>query len=259
MNFTKLLFLIFISITSSQIFAQAILIKVKKGTAMLGAQMITDASKSTELKSTDFVEVKSGALLIARQDVTVVELSTAKKYTYKDIASLIKSKKEKNSGGFVDVAFGDPIQKNGNNLEKGATSRGTSGFDHYYPQDNSKVSEPKIVFIVGNHQTKMESNIVLKNISSGKVYFDGIPTDNKFELANLPPGNYEWGYVISNKHHKAENLEFLNVFSVVAEKEAAEINKQIENYRKDLKQFSPELQKILLEEYCDTNHFYLKR
>jgi hypothetical protein len=257
-----MILLLLLLASASIITAQDILLKVKKGTVKIGSAMLTESSASSVIKAADIVDIQVGALVIARQDVIVVELHSGKKYTHANIADLIKKKKQASSGGFADVAFKDPIQKTVTLPQKGSSTRGLEGHykpDFYYPYDSMLVADTIIHFIIGNKETKVQGPVEIVNINTGETIFKELGKSNRFELVNLPEGDYSWSY-LSTYYTSTVNMEaqFNNLFSVASSKEKKELNKKIEALKKETKTFSHEMQKFLLLEYCVENHIYMK-
>ncbi len=261
--FNTIIKMILLLIASAPVIsAQDILLKVKKGTVKIGSAILTESSASSVIKVADIVDVQVGALVIARQDVIVVELHSGKKYTHANITDLIKKKKQSSSGGFADVAFKDPIQKTASIPQKGSSTRGIEAHykhDFYYPYDSMMVADTIIHFIIGNKETKIQGPIEIVNSNTGETIFKEINKSNRFELSNLPEGDYVWSY-LSTYYTATENLEtqFSNIFTVASSKEKKEINKKIEQLKKEIKSFGLEMQKFLLLEYCVENHIYMK-
>lgn len=244
------------------VFAQDIGIKVKKGTAKLGNNSLLETSPTAIMKSSDWLEVQPNALVVARQENTVIELVSGKKYTYTDIMSLLKKKKAGTEADFTSVAFKDPVQKNNPTPLQGTFTRGgLLGFnpDFFYPYDNMLVLDAGLDLLIGNADTKITSPVILKNKATGTVIYEGQPKDNRIVLSELPEGEYEWSYSI--EYYTATDkvqMDFQNVFTVPAAKVKKERAKKLNAVKKQLRGFSPEMQEVLLLEYCVENGIYHK-
>jgi hypothetical protein len=262
MHSLKNIFLILVFVQSSigALIAQEIVVNVKKGTAKIGETLLNSNTRSATLRNTDVLDAQAGALIIARQETLVIELPAGKKYSYNDIQSIMRQKKAATQGGLSSVAFKDPVLKTNPTPLKGSNTRGTDerfASDFFYPFDDMLVIEDKIDFYVGNPNTKIINNVVVRNIKTGTVYYNDIPQNNFFQLSGLPAGDYEWTYKIEYYSiTEKEQSEFVNTFKVVRKKDIKAANKKISVYRNELKGFSPELQKILLLEYYIDNNIY---
>lgn len=255
-------FLFLFSTFPTLMFAQDIVIKVKKGNVSLSGKSLQESSAAVVMRSAELVNVSSGALAIARQNAIIVELQSNKEYRYADILALIKKKKQTSANDFVTVAFKDPTQKANATPLKGSSTRGAGMDDKpdfFYPYDNMSVVNDTLEFFIGNSETTLSSNVVLKNIKTAAVYYDTIPENNRFELSGLPAGEYEWTYscFYYTSIEKVET-EFRNVFSVPSEKGKKEMKKRLDAAKKELKGFSSEMQKVLFLEFCIENNYYCK-
>ena len=253
----SLLFLMMVFVSK----AQDIIIKVKKGTAKIGTTELNEFSKASSLKNTDIIEVFNSCLVMARQDVIVVELNAGKKYSYNDIKGLLKIKKESSTGGLVTVAFKDPIQKN-NGPIKGSTTRGLGDYeyDFYFPFDSMMLIEENPKFYIGNKKTKITTKVTVKNIDNNIVYYDELPKGNSFNIKGLKEGNYEWTYSTEYQEGGSTKLtDFVNTFIVPSKAESKKIAKKVMYYKSELKSFSKDLQKVLIIEFYNENkiHFNL--
>lgn len=260
-----LLLLWVLAFLPNALLAQDILVKVKQGTAKIGSLELNTNSASVALKSSDVLAVAPKAMVIARQDVIIVELSENKSYSHADISAAIKKKKQASSGGFTAVAFKDPIQKTNPTPIKGSSTRasgivGTPNF--YYPYTNTLVCDADPIFYIGNVDTRLESNIVLKNTETGTVYYDAKPEGEalEFSVANLPAGTYEWAYSISYFDDKSDKKteSFNNTFKVPAAEDKKTLLQDVDAVKKELKGFSAEMQEVLLLEYCVEKGVYRK-
>lgn len=260
MNLLSLLLLLVTNITALS--AQDISIKVKQGIAKLGGQSFTANSAAINLKSSDVLNIQPNALVIARQDVIIIELSANREYSYNHIVELIKKKKHTATSSVSTLAFKDPILKTNPTPLKGSSTRGffeDQQPNFYYPYDNMLVYDAHNVFYIGGVDTRITSNVVLKNIQTNEIYYNGIPETGHFSVENLPEGDYEWTYTIKYYNATDEVTEdFKNTFKVPSEKERKELAKKVENFKKELKGFSPEMQHVLLLEYCIENGIYHK-
>jgi hypothetical protein len=256
-SYLSLLFFIFLTIGLN---AQDIIVKVKKGTAKIGADVLTETSRSVTLKSSDIVEVNSSSLVVARRDVIIVELVSGKKYTNAEIDKLLKDKKQSTSGGLATVAFKEPIQRTNPLPLKGSSTRNSNKdfeLDFYYPYDNLSAIDNNIQFLIGNSSTQILTNVVLKNTATGKIYYDKIPENRTFSVENLPSGKYVWTYSIEYpKSNRKEQVDFENSFKVPCKKESKKIKENLDKIKKDLLTFSPDMQKLLFLEYCMDNNIY---
>lgn len=256
------LFLFILFIIPTALTAQDILVKVKRGSAKIGSQNLLESSASVAMKSTDVLNVLPNALVIARQDVIMIELPSGKEHSYSSILAMLKKKKQATNGTVTTVAFKDPILKTNPTPLKGSSTRGTEGEDKpnfYYPYDNMLVYDAHIDFFIGATDTRVISKVVLKNTKTNEIYFDAIPTDNTFKVANLPEGTYEWTYSIKYYNAIEEVTEdFQNTFQVPSDKDKKELAEKVESYKKELKAFSAGMQHLLLLEYCIENGIYHK-
>jgi len=238
------------------------MIKVKLGKAEIGRQSLIESSASVVLKSTDVLNIHPNALVIARQDLIMVELPHGKEHSYNSILAMLKKKKQAANGTVTTVAFKDPILKAHPTPLKGSSTRGTDDENKpnfYYPYDHMLVYDAHIDFFIGGADTKIISEVVLKNTKTNEIYFDAIPTENSFKIANLPEGTYQWTYSIKYYNAIEEVSEdFQNIFQVPSEKEKKELATKVEAFKKELKDFSAQMQKVLLLEYCVENGIYHK-
>lgn len=254
----SILLIILLLLTLNNDVSAQLRLKVKKGVAFIGTAVFSPESFSYEMKSTDILELESGSILIVRQDVTVIELQSGRKYGYDELKSLIKKSNDKRSGGFINVAFGEKIDKGRINSTRagvqGASNRTSDKFDYYYPKDSSIVYGKDVVLSVGDLTTEMKSKVIVKNLTNSKIYFEGLPNDNCIKLSNLESGKYEWSYTIANKFNTGV-IEYLNTFTVLNNTESKRIKTKINTFKKNLSGFSPTLQTILLEEFHEVNNY----
>jgi hypothetical protein len=260
MKMFKFLTILLLSLFTIGLNAQDIIVKVKKGTAKIGANVLTETSKSLTLKSSDLIEVYTAALVVARQDVIIIELAAGRKYTHADITKQIKAKKQSTNGGLATVAFKEPIQRTNPLPIKGSSTRNVIKDyepDFFYPYDNMMIIDQKPQFIIGNNKTQIVSKVLIKNTDNGMIFYDKIPENRVFTLENLPEGNYSWTYTIeySNSNGK-EQVDFVNSFKVPSKEEIKKIVKSLDDTRKELNSFSPELQELLFLEYCMDNNIH---
>jgi hypothetical protein len=258
------LFLFILFIIPTVLTAQDIIVKVKQGSAKLGSQNLLESTASVTMKSTDVLDILPRALVIARQDVIMIELPSGKEHSYSSILAMLKKKKQAASGTVSTIAFKDPILKANPTPLKGSSTRGNGEGDKpnfYYPYDNMLVYDSPIVFFIGTISTVISSKVVLKNTATNEIYYNAIPDPelNHFTVTHLPEGDYEWTYSIKY-YNLAEEVseDFKNIFKVPSENEKKELAKKVESFKKELKDFSPEMQHLLLLEYCVENGIYHK-
>lgn len=256
------LFLFILFIIPAVLPAQDILVKVKRGTAKIGSQNLVESTASVTMKSTDVLNVLPNALVIARQDVVMIELPSNKEYSYNSILAMLKKKKQAANETVSTMAFKDPILKTNHTPLKGSSTRGDEDVEQpnfYYPYDNMLVYDHALGFFIGTNDTKISSNIVLKNTKTNEIHYNAKPESGHFVVSHLPEGDYEWTYTIKYYSVTEEVSEnFKNTFKVPSENEKKELAKKVEAFKKELKDFSPEMQYLLLLEYCVENNIYHK-
>lgn len=259
-HFNLRLFLFILLIIPTVMTGQDIIVKVKRGAAELGKQNLVESTASVTMKSTDVLNILPNALVIARQDIIMIELPAGKEHSYSSILSMLKKKKQAASGTVSTIAFKDPILKTNHTPLKGSSTRGQGEEekpDFYYPYDNMLVYDSPIVFFIGTNDTKISSKVVLKNTATNEIYYNATPEHDHFTVAHLPEGDYEWTYSIKYYSVTEEvSDEFKNVFKVPSDNEKKELAKKVESYKKELKDFSADMQHLLLLEYCVENGIY---
>ena len=241
--------------------AQDLLLKVKKGTAKVGATVISEQSSSLTLKQTDEVKVYPGTLLLVRRDVIVVELPAAHTYSYADILALIERKKKAGQGNIASVTFLDPMQHSVMS-NKGYSIRSTEkeyDADFFYPLDNMKLIDGSAAFIIGNNSVKILGKVLVLNLKNKDSVYHSVPVNNRFELNKLPKGEYSWAYKIaySKDNHSIESI-YRNSFIVPSGKECKKLKKKINAYKQTIINFSLEMQQILLLEYCISLNIFIE-
>ena len=258
------LFLVFPFLTTN-LLAQDILLRVKKGTVTHNNSKLTLSSPQFQLKSGDKVIVPAEAVLVGTVGGSFVQVPSGKSYTYDDVKKLAKSATIKASVG--NEVFRGTLQKTSNNYAS-STRSGENDPDFYSPSDAPDVLtilDEKFRLEIGNNKTKLLSNIRLINTDNAEVTYDEKPNNLLVELTNLPEGNYKWTYQIEfDRDDSKVETSFENSFIIPSEKIKAAMLKDYNNYKNQLlenkkkKLISDDFYQILLEEYKAEKKIYTK-
>jgi hypothetical protein len=257
------LFLVFPFLTTD-LLAQDILLRVKKGTVTHNNSKLTLSSPQFQMKTSDKVIVPAEAVLVGTISGSFVQVPAGKSYSFEDIKKLSKSSASKASVG-NEIFFGT-MQKTSNNYGS-STRSGEPEPDFYSPSDSPDilyVLDKKFKLQIGNKQTKLLTNIKLVHKNSSKIIYDAKPDNKTVELSDLPEGEYTWSYQIEFVRNDSDIQQKLsNVFIIPSESQRAQMLNDYNNVKKELaenlniKLISKDLYDILLSEYKENKKIFI--
>ena len=241
--------------------SQSIFIKIKKGNIYKNNEKLTNETSIFKLYKNDTIKVER-AIVIAQIDNSYEEIpKRSKPYTFKEIASLKSSNKQtkKKSLSVFDVVLTNSLQKNTKNV--GLVTRGFSRDSEFYsPLDSLYILSDSVLLDFGNENTNLLSNLVVKNIETGKVYYDDKPINNEIILFNLPSGVYSWVYTMStNENNKKSISTYENIFRIPSKDFKYEFYKKYDSFRTFLNDetgFTEDLKTILIKEFYENEKVY---
>jgi hypothetical protein len=241
--------------------SQSIFIKIKKGSIYKNNDKLTNETSIFKLDKNDTLKVER-AIVIAQIDNSYEEIpKRSKPYTFKEIASLKSANKQtkKKSLGVFDVVLANSLQKNTKNV--GLVTRGFSRDAEFYsPLDSLYILSDSVLLDFGNENTNLLTNLVVKNIETGKVYYDDKPIYNEVILFNLPSGEYSWVYtMLINENNKKSTSTYENIFRIPSTDFKAEFYKKYDSFRTFLNDetgFSEDLKTILIKEFYENEMVY---
>ena len=229
--------------------AQDITLYVKKGNVDYANQVLKAGDKQI-VKKGDAVKVHVGGLALLNRDKSWVEVPQNKVLSYAELEKLIPQKKGYSSA-FVTATTNQTYAKK---RSAGVTTRGGQGeSESYSPLDSLFILSDSIKLTVGGSAVKLQSDIKLFEISKGDTVVYS-RSANTHAIVCPAPGEYSWVYTFTRdrKTYKASNY-----FIVPNKTKRADLEKQLQEYKNELSEFSEEMKTALIEEYCDANKIYL--
>ena len=222
------------------VYAQEIILKVKKGIVTKNNMTITQQNPVFRINAEDSIFVSRLSLVLANFGNQFVELPNNRSFKYNEILKLIRSKKiVKKDASLSTRSVGKPA-------------------NFYEPADSLGFLTDSIVLKFGNKETKVSSNFQVKNLTNGKVYYDGIPTNNKIILTHLPLGTYLW----TGKVEASFTIIEHNNYFIIRDKPSKDIFlKKLAVFNKHLEKegFSDEMKELLVKEFYMSEKFYFNR
>ncbi len=242
--------------------SQTIFIKIKKGSIFKNNDKLISETSIFKLDKNDTLKVER-AIVVAQIDKSYIEIpKRSKPYTFKDIASLKTSDKKtkKSSLSVFDAVLTNSLQKNTKNV--GLVTRGFSrdaGF--FSPSDSLYILSDTVLLDFGNENTNLLSNLIVKNIETGKVYYDDKPIYNEVALIDLPTGEYSWVYTMSiNENNKKSTSIYENIFRIPNSEFKSDFYKKYDSFKTFLNDetgFTEDLKTILIKEFYENEMVFL--
>tara|TARA_B110000090_G_C13294987_1_gene413496 strand:- start:206 stop:994 length:789 start_codon:yes stop_codon:yes gene_type:complete len=240
------------------VYAQEIILKVKKGIVTKNNMTITQQNPVFRINAEDSIFVSRLSLVLANFGNQFVELPNNRSFKYNEILKLIRSKKiVKKDASLIRTIFINNMQNIDNNAGISTRSVGKPA-NFYEPADSLGFLTDSIVLKFGNKETKVSSNFQVKNLTNGKVYYDGIPTNNKIILTHLPLGTYLWTGKLETSFTIIEH----NNYFIIRDKPSKDIFlKKLAVFNKHLEKegFSDEMKELLVKEFYMSEKFYFNR
>ena len=231
---------------------------------------INRGKKMTFPANSIFVINKNSSAILYNSTAKI-ELGTAaeKRYSYTEINKLLKKNKAttltKNFIAYLDKMYADlEAQNNSYGASVGAASRSIEDDNlAYSPQYDTIILSDTLELTFGSNETKLTSNIVVKNTTTNEIVYNQKPELNKVELNSLQPGNYTWSYKID---FNGKNVSFINTFIIPTSIEKEAKLKEIANFKKNLNDcnksqtcFSDSTKEILLSDFLVKNKYYINK
>jgi hypothetical protein len=249
---------------------EKITIVLLKGNAVIensGSRVFLQKSERITIVKNATVKLTPNSAAIAYTKKVKLEFGGAKelKTTFLELnSSLNKLKPESLTSSFIaylDRIYIDIEEKNnsfGGSI--GAASRGYQDNSlNYFPNDESIILSDSLLLRFGDEATILGSNIVITNESNDEVVYNDIPLANELKLVGLKPGNYYWTYGIELNGKK---IQFKNTFLVPADADKQIKLKEISDFKASITNckdcFNEETKTILLNDFLESNRFYLK-
>jgi hypothetical protein len=237
--------------------AQEICIRIKKGMALVNNTIHNTTEKSIAIKDGDTVTVNQNSLVIARMADKMAELKSGSTYSEKQIRELLKKKTATFTYDFLNVIFSEPLQKPGQKPIGGLTRGGSGTLSDFFPEDDMIIISDRVLLDCGNDTCRLNGKLLVMNESTGEIVYNNVPEKNELLLNVKKPGTYSWEYTISCRIDKQEASEsYTNTFVVPEAELKAKIISEIDAFKKNLLDLSPELLQECVNRYLIIHHYY---
>jgi hypothetical protein len=242
MNKLKLLLLCFSLIGIIQ--AQEIQLFVKSGVINVSGKTVIAGKIASISQKNDWVRTEINALVLAKKNNYVIELEPGTQLRFQEIDKKFKKRKSA-FGSFLEIA----LNQTQNKQNIGAAIRSVEPDPWLFiPMDSCVVISDSIRLIIGNEGAQIVGDVRL--YKSGSL--DTLIL-KELELVTPSPGFYYWDYVLRNN---GQSMRFLNYFLVPENEDKEVIRNNLNEYKRSIKNFSQEMQSVLLDEYFRLNKIY---
>jgi hypothetical protein len=228
-------------------FAQELELFIKKGFVTVSDSKIS-SGQVLVLKKTDELNTNPGSVCLLKQGGKIVELTSGKKYFYKDLLKML-TKSTSFSNSFIKMATNQqPALKK----SAGITTR---NFDPkiYEPNDDLFILTDTLLLSVGSFPLKLLDDITLvHNESKLEIKLSKNQLSHRIRLTEM--GTYTWSYTVLLGSEK--NI-FENYFIVPSSEIKMKMLNELVIFNSNLTSFSDSVKELLLQEYAELNMIYL--
>jgi hypothetical protein len=256
------LFLLFL-LTFSFLFdlsAQTVYVKVKSGSAYLGEEYLNADKGTRSMTGSNKLKVSKGAVVIARQDSKLVQLTSNKTYSKNQIITLLASQKETVASGYTSVLFSDQMQKS-STIKSGSVSRGNNPSPinwedlNLSPMDGCIVINDTIHFELHNDGVQLLDTVQIINLATSEVYVEDLTFTNAVSTEAFGSGSYSWKLPIGfiNQNESSESYIYESHFNIPSDEIKDQIINELESFKRAISIYDLLIQQDLIEAICQKN------
>lgn len=247
---------------SMQIHAQAIYIKVKKGSAKINNVSISTKDATKTFSSSSKLVVSTQSIVVVKQNKKFLQLTENKTYTYSQIISLFKKQKESSSASYLSSLFSDNMQKSAKVTKSGAATRGGAAINwedaEFEPGKKVILLSNEISFEIYSDNVVMIDSLNITERSSSKLITVKVSETKKINIELLEPGEYDWITTLKlTDSAENETTTFEGLIIVPEEIERSELLNKWNQFLKDIEGFNSEIQKELIKNYKVENKIFI--
>jgi hypothetical protein len=242
--------------------AQAIYLKVKKGSAKFNGSTLSTTAAVKTFESSSKLVVNTQSIVVVKQNKKFLQLAENKTYTYNQILALLKKQKETNSASYLSSLFSDNMQKSTKVVKTGAATRG-----------GSSINWEDVVFEPGKKIILLDTEITLELFSDNVIMIDSlfyterislnsrsikIEDGKKIKIQLSEPGQYDWNTTIKlTDVAENETTTIEGLIIVPDEIERAELLNKWNQFLEDIQSYDTEIQQELIKSYKVENGIFL--
>jgi hypothetical protein len=245
-------------------YAQTIYVKVKKGSAYLGDEYLNADKGQRSLTGSSKLKVSKGAVVIARQDSKLVQLTSNKTYTKTQISTLLSAQKETSASSYSSVLFSDAMQKS-TTIKSGSVSRGDNPSTVNWedlklsPMDGCIILSDTVLFEIHNQGVQWIDSVEIKNKLTSEKLFESLIFSNSISLSEFDQGQFEWSLPLGfiNQEESNETYVYSSNFTIPDQVSKNQILEELNLIKKEISIFDADIQKELLNAICEQNGWCL--
>jgi len=259
-KFSSAFFILFL--ISCQINAQAIYIKVKKGSAKFNSTTLNTTAAVKTFESSSKLAVNPQSIVVIKQNKKFLQLTENKTYSYNQIVAMLKKQKETSSASYLSSLFSENMQKSTKVVKSGAATRGGSSINwedvEFEPGKKVILLGNEISFEIYSDNVVMIDSLNITERSSSKLITVKVSETKKINIELLEPGEYDWITTLKLIDiTEYETASFEGVIIVPNQTERDNLLKKWNLFLKDIEKFDPEIQTELIRNYKLENKIFI--
>ena len=259
-KFSSAFFILFL--ISCQINAQAIYIKVKKGSAKFNSTTLNTTAAVKTFESSSKLAVNTQSIVVIKQNKKFLQLTENKTYSYNQIVAMLKKQKETSSASYLSSLFSENMQKSTKVVKSGAATRGGSSINwedvEFEPGKKVILLSNEISFEIFSDNIVMIDSININERSSSHSKTIKVVEAKNIKVELLEPGQYDWITTLKLLDvPENETTTFEGLIIVPDQIERTELLNKWNLFLKDIERFNPEIQKELIKNYKVENKIFI--